>query len=310
MPMETKEAAMNARTVHDFIRTLCSDLDAGRAPRAFVKTVAPAIAGLAQALSIGCGGAQDDTALVVTPVPSGRYVEVCNDGADNDLDGLIDCADGDCAGLAICPVVVAAYAAPPVPAGEICGDGADNDGDGLVDCADSDCAAACNPVVLYGVPIAPPPREVCNDGLDNDRDGRTDCADSDCGRMNYCAPQVALYSVPIAPPVGPENCFDGIDNDRDGAVDFADSDCGPVPEYAAVFAEDCDDGVDNDRDGLTDCSDGDCRGAAHCTMAPAYGVPFPRENCGDGVDNDGDGRVDGADPDCRPVMRYMAPLPR
>ena len=61
--------------------------------------------------------------------------EVCNDGIDNDADGLIDCADTvDCAAAANC-----------IEAGN-CGDGIDNDADGLTDCLDildCDTDAAC-----------------------------------------------------------------------------------------------------------------------------------------------------------------------
>jgi len=59
--------------------------------------------------------------------------EVCDDGVDNDLDGLTDCDDSDCDFDLAC--------AEP----EVCDDGIDNDLDGLTDCADSDCDldAAC-----------------------------------------------------------------------------------------------------------------------------------------------------------------------
>ena len=43
-----------------------------------------------------------------------RQVEDCDDGVDNDLDGLVDCWDSDCSGLV-------------EPCIEICGDGLDND---------------------------------------------------------------------------------------------------------------------------------------------------------------------------------------
>ena len=52
--------------------------------------------------------------------------EVCDDGIDNDGDGLVDCEDPDCAGSPEC-----------IP--EICDDALDNDGDGLTDCEDSEC---------------------------------------------------------------------------------------------------------------------------------------------------------------------------
>ena len=59
--------------------------------------------------------------------------EICNDGIDNDGDGLTDCEDTqDCSSDPGCS------APPPEP--EICNDGIDNDGDGLVDCLDKlDC---------------------------------------------------------------------------------------------------------------------------------------------------------------------------
>lgn len=53
--------------------------------------------------------------------------EVCGDGVDNDCDEIVDCADPDCNGNALC-------CAP-----EICDDGIDNDCDGSADCDDPDC---------------------------------------------------------------------------------------------------------------------------------------------------------------------------
>jgi hypothetical protein len=58
----------------------------------------------------------------VTCVGPERY---CDDGWDNDCDGLVDGADPDCAGKAF----------------EHCANLVDDDGDGLVDCADPDCAS-------------------------------------------------------------------------------------------------------------------------------------------------------------------------
>ncbi|MCZ6792660.1 MAG: hypothetical protein O7J95_03495 [Planctomycetota bacterium] len=56
----------------------------------------------------------------------------CADGVDNDMDGLIDCADPDCAMAANCRETN-------------CTDMIDNDMDGQTDCDDTDCAmdAAC-----------------------------------------------------------------------------------------------------------------------------------------------------------------------
>jgi len=96
--------------------------------------------------------------------------EVCTDTVDNDGDGLIDCADPDCASATVCQ-------APPSQ--EICTDTVDNDGDGLIDCADPDCASAT-------VCQAPPSQEICTDTVDNDGDGLIDCADPDCASATVC----------------------------------------------------------------------------------------------------------------------------
>ena len=80
-------------------------------------------------------------------------LESCTDSVDNDFDGLIDCADPDCA-------------THPACVGESdCGNGLDDDGDGAPDCIDDDCLLdpACA-------------------GFDHDGDGRinsADCAPAD-----------------------------------------------------------------------------------------------------------------------------------
>ncbi len=64
-------------------------------------------------------GVDDDCNGVVDDFPA----EDCEDGADNDFDGLTDCEDDDC--IAECM--------------EDCADGVDNDLDGVSDCLDDEC---------------------------------------------------------------------------------------------------------------------------------------------------------------------------
>lgn len=67
--------------------------------------------------------------------------ETCDNGADDNLDGLIDCQDGIAC-----------------PNGTTCRTGA---------CCHGACALEASPAL-------------CSDGLDNDCDGQTDCADTGC----------------------------------------------------------------------------------------------------------------------------------
>ena len=187
--------------------------------------------------------------------------EDCNNGLDDDADGLVDCDDPDCVDSDACPGI------------EICTNGIDDDGDGAVDCADSDCAGDPNCI--------PPVEANCINNIDDDGDGFIDCADSDCLLDPNC-------NIP-----GTEtNCANGIDDDADGAIDCDDSDCTLDPNCNVVgFETSCTDGVDNDLDGAIDCDDGDCASFPGC-------VNPPETNCDNGIDDDADGWTDCFDPDC------------
>ena len=117
-------------------------------------------------------------------VPNNQPVpEVCDDGLDNDCDGLS-------------MQLIRTVDSPQV---EDCFNGIDDNDDGLIDCADPTCENAQNgscPTELLGicaegtltcvagesqcVPNNQPGDEVCDDGLDNDCDGAVDSNDLDC----------------------------------------------------------------------------------------------------------------------------------
>ena len=83
--------------------------------------------------------------------PGGQTRETtCNDGQDNDCDGLLDCQDPDCDGQTcgsgsgkVCSGLACACPGGSV---EVCNDGTDNDCNGKADCDDTACANQdCNP---------------------------------------------------------------------------------------------------------------------------------------------------------------------
>ncbi len=193
--------------------------------------------------------------------------ELCDNGIDDDGDGLIDCDDPDCADDPACEVPV-----------EICDDGIDNDGDDLVDCDDPDCV---------GDPACEVPAEICDDGIDNDGDDLVDCEDPDCAEDPACEGLVEI-------------CNNGVDDDDNGLVDCKDPACFGRPGPGGGICEEvetrCNDGYDNDANGLTDCADPACDGRT----GPGGGICEEIETrCNDNYDNDGDGFIDCQDPDCQ-----------
>lgn len=86
----------------------------------------------------------------------------CDDGADNDCDGLIDGADPDC-GVADCS--------------QYTSKGTCNDDPGC-EWQGSPKNGACFPAT--GCTVTEDPEVTCNDGIDNDCDELTDSADPDC----------------------------------------------------------------------------------------------------------------------------------
>ncbi len=160
---------------------------------------------------------------------------ICNDGVDNDSDGLIDCADPDCVDQ-------------PGPGGGVCGpesgpircqDGYDNDGDGATDCADQ---TTCWHVPTSGCPDREipdsqnPGSTMCRDNVDNDHDNGTggydtsaltgrDCDDSDCATDSSCSNREDRCG---GGRTAAQCCSNSADDDFDGYLDCADSDCASV----------------------------------------------------------------------------------
>ncbi len=123
----------------------------------------------------------------------------CNDGADNDRDGLVDLEDPQC-------VLRCVVSEGPVPA---CRNGRDDDGDGWIDLEDLGCAHRDDDGEQD---------PACANLRDDDDDGVVDWpADPGCaGRSDEDE----------ADPVDLPACANGRDDDGDGAADFGDDpDC-------------------------------------------------------------------------------------
>ncbi len=177
--------------------------------------------------------------------------EICEDGVDNDCNGLADDDDPICGG-------------PPA-------DSTDSDNDGFPDDQD------CDPFDDSIYPGAP---EICDDGVDNDCNGLADNEDPICGAPpggidtdddgipddQDCEPfDSNIY------PGAPEHCSDGADNNCNGLTDNEDPLCGGIdtdddgipddqdcdPTDASIYpgAPEICDGVDNDCDGIIDNDD-------------------------------------------------------
>jgi|GEM_PF-6573838 len=96
---------------------------------------------------------QDDNlflAIIAISADAQVTTEICDDGIDNDGDGLIDSDDPDC---------------EPLVRPEICDDGIDNDGDGLIDIEDPDCELQVLVPGVVGLPLPDAESLIIAEGL-------------------------------------------------------------------------------------------------------------------------------------------------
>ena len=158
--------------------------------------------------------------------------EICDDGIDNDCDGVDLLASQDLDGDGESPNATD------------CGGTDCDDNDATLNSADLDgdqistCNGDCDDSVETGSLAAPTLDEVCGDSIDNDCSGTADDEDLDsdgslsldCGGDD-CDDQNATTN----PEAGESEatCGDGVDNDCDELIDESDSDCFAEPEVDA-----------------------------------------------------------------------------
>lgn len=199
--------------------------------------------------------------------------EICGDGADNDGDGQVDCADLDC--TSVCqdscdPVTV--LDGPVTVTG---------DNTGAPSLRVTSCAGESGPEVLYA--LVAPFDGILEAQLYSEPDlgisVRTNCPDD--GSEINCADAVTQRSTEIlvTPVNGGQTYFVMVDAYTPGEV-------GPyalsVGFQTSPGESICDDLIDNDGDGLTDCEDAfNCRAFTTCTTGAApTGAPcFAASEC-------------------------------
>lgn len=195
------------------------------------------------------------------PEPDIGMRPACNDGRDNDRDGVVDFPDDPG-----CESPDDDDETDPPPLAQ-CDDRQDNDGDGLIDTADPDCSSAIDTTESGNND----PR-ACSNGEDDDEDGLTD--------FPYDPGCVAAGHVSEVDRMPPPACANGMDDDGNGTADFPeDPGCvaaGDESEAALDPPAACGDGADNDGSGATDWpADPGCDGAGDLTEVSPCGPDSP-----------------------------------
>lgn len=237
-----------------------------------------------------------------------KVAEICNDGIDNNCDGLIDGADPECAG--------------PVTIEDICDDGIDNDGDLLTDCEDPDCDGlvcvdegnTCTDDIctLFMCDHFPDNSNSCTDGNDctddaciagscvGTNDNTNTCDDLDaCTLSDQCSGGVCGGTPMVCD--DSEVCTS--DFCVDGSCSFAPL-TGPACSADTNSCTDdvCDAGVcTHPNDNTNTCTDGlACTSSDHCVSGSCTGTPGVETGvkCSNGIDDDCDFLIDSQDPNC------------
>ncbi len=210
--------------------------------------------------------------------------EICDNEADDNGDGRIDCDDPYCFSLLRC-----------IP--EDCSNKKDDNGDGKVDCEDPQCSE-----LLSCIP------EDCQNEVDDNGNGKIDCDDPQCEFLTICQPENCSNGIddngngkidcddPFCDEsirCQPEDCQNKKDDNGDGKIDCDDPRC---EEYDFCKGEICDDEIDNNGDGKIDCGDPLCSDYKRCQP----------EICDDEIDNNDDGKIDCDDPACRKAKNCAA----
>lgn len=244
-------------------------------------------------------GCSLDTVIFV-PSPC---VEICNDGIDNDSDGLLDCQDDDCLSPLISEII---YSNPTQLS---CPDL--NDGEIFINTTNTTQFSVNGGTTFQNAPIfnnltarsydillknattgcisdttitlvAPSCAELCNDGIDNDGNGLIDCDDALCDQ-----PQINNITIQSPTMAGCLGAYDG-------SILFDASKTSAFFVNGNVYQSGQLSGLMGGYYYITLINE-----STGCTRDTVIYLPSPcTEICNDGIDNDNDGLIDCADNDC------------
>ncbi len=243
-------------------------------------------------LGAGCG--------TKPPAPGPLGPETCNNKADDNGDGKVDCLDPKCFADVACRGMA-----------ERCDNDIDDNNDTLADCADPLCAGqSCgfDCTCIGGLEViggSGGGSGGSNGGGSGGSGGGVSTGGSGGGVATGGGSGGGVATgggsgggASTGGGAGGGaastelNCSDNIDNDADNATDCDDSNCvnvtcgmGCVCALNRKTETACNDGADNDFDTRSDCADTDCFNVG-------------TENCTDGVDNDCDRAIDCGDSSC------------
>ena len=253
----------------------------------------------------GSGDIEIDAVTVSIPCPP----ENCTDGIDNDGDGLIDCADGDCGTPVIQGVTTANPAnCPALTDGKITIFAAGNNLEFSINGGTTyqsdhlftgltggnytikvrNAATGC--VIDHSSTITltnPPCVEICNNNIDDDGDGQVDCNDGDCGTPTIDT--VDLMNPDCTTLDGAQITINATGTDLEYSIDngitFQTSN-----QFSTLGLGSYDIVV---RNSTTQCE------AVYTNNPVVVDHSHCPELCNNGMDDDGDGLIDCEDDDCQ-----------
>ncbi|MBS3162752.1 hypothetical protein J4467_02405 [Candidatus Woesearchaeota archaeon] len=232
-------------------------------------------------------------------------VEICDDGIDNDADGLEDCDDSDCEGTNVCEAAGTedeCNESNPCEEGYTCEEG------------------VCVEEIVSGDDVE---LEICNDGIDNDADGDVDfsggCDEGSDGDLDFVCGDISETFSSYETIDSEGICTDESASDIGGWYYFEDLVFYASGDYWCVSGSDSIDGIvvagDSDCgllgsecNGDYDCSEGYTCEEGVCVEEIVSVDDVELEICNDGIDNDGDGLIDyrsGCDTDGDGLIDYV-----